>query len=163
MIDARDASTHAGLIFTPEELLMTLVAERLDRLADRMVRCGHSKLAILGRLAHADWLHERIHGMRAFPIVAYAPTPWIDEDHDGTYRGIPVVTLGDPRLPTITDTILISDDLYEDALRAEALRAMPPGVIIHRLYERLPIGCKRPERITTRGVRVGWAATAPAR
>lgn len=158
MINATDGSEHAGLIFTPDELLMALVAERLDRLADRMVRRGHSKLAVLGRFAHAAWLHERIHGMRAFPIVAYVPAPWVGEEHDGTYRGIPVVALDDPRLGALADTVLISDDLYEDALRDEALRALAPGVIIHRLYERLPIGRERPERIVTHGVTVGWAA-----
>ena len=159
MIDARDPLGHEGLAFTPEELLTALVAERLDRLADRMVRSGHSKLAVLGRFAHAAWLHEAIHGMRAFPIVAYVPAPWAEEEHDGTFRGIPVVAMDDPRLLTMADTILVSDDRYEQALRDEALRTMPPGVIIHRLYERLPIGRMRPERIVTRGVGIGWAAT----
>jgi hypothetical protein len=146
---------HPGLGFTPHELLVALVAERLDRLADRMVRRGHERLAVLGRLDHAAWLHAHIHGMRAFPIAAYVLNPWIDEADATTFRDAPVLTLKDARLPEIADTILISDDRYEDALRDEALRVMAPGVIIHRLYERLPIGRERPGRLVVRRVVTG--------
>lgn len=147
-----DHAEHAGLGFTPHELLAALVAERLDRLADRMARRGHARLAIWGSLAHAEWLHATIHGMRAFPVVAYVPNPWVDGPHADTHRGVPALTLRDPRLPEIADTVLISDDRFEEALREEALRITPPGVIIHRLYERLPIGRERPGRLVTRRV-----------
>jgi hypothetical protein len=146
---------HAALSFTPHELLIALVAERLDRLGDRMVRGGHSRLAVLGSLEHAEWLHAHVHGMRSFPIVAYVPNPWLDEAHGASFRGARVLTLSDPGLPEIADTILISDDRYEDALREEALRATPPGTIIHRLYERLPIGRERPGRLVVRRVVAG--------
>jgi len=153
---------HAGLDFTPLELLTALVAERLDRLADRMIRRGHSRLAVLGSLAHAEWLHETIHGMRAFPITAYVLNPWIDEAAGATHRGVPVISLTDPRLREVADTVLISDDRYEEALRTEALRATPPGVIVHRLYERLAIGHEPAGRVIVRKIVSGAAEPRPA-
>lgn len=131
--------SHAALEFTPAELLTALVAERLDRLADRMIARAHTRLAIFGRLEHTDWLHTHIHDLDSLPVVAYL-TP-DSTDHDTTrHRSKPVTTIDDPQLPSIADTILISDDLHEEALLAQALRWTPPGTIIFRLYERLPIG-----------------------
>ena len=157
---AGESQPHVGLGFTSHELLTALVAERLDRLADRMVGRAHSSLALLGRFDHAEWLHEHVHGMRAFPIVAYVPAPWRAERHDGRWRGKPVLDLWQPELLETADTILISDDRFERVLHQEALRVFPPGTIVHRLYERLPIGAERPERIVTRE---STPARAPAR
>ncbi len=130
---------HAGLDFSTEEILVALVSERLDRLADRMIARAHDKLAIFGRLEHADWLHHHIHALDSFPIVAYI-TPNILHALPDSHRARPVLSINDTSLPTLVDTILISDDLYEEALAAQALRWTPPGTIIYRLYERLPIG-----------------------
>jgi hypothetical protein len=138
---------HAARIFTNEELLVALVAERLDRLADRMVYRCHDRLAIFGRLAHAAWLHQNVHGMRAFPICAYLTCAGLSEpDVPHMYRGRPVKDIEGSDVTDSVDTVLISDDLHEQALHEIAEKRFPPGTIIHRLYERLPIGTRSLER-----------------
>ena len=132
---------HAASIYTPEELLCALVAERLDRLADRMVYRGLDRLAVFGRRAHVEWLHERVRGMRAFPIRAYVACPG-DEAWEAFFRDAPVLRVDDPTLPDHADAVLIADDRHEEALAIEALKRFPPGVIVHRLYERLGIGAE---------------------
>lgn len=155
---------HRGLEFTNEELLQVLVAERLDRLADRMVRRGAFRLGVYGRRAHHDWLHANIHGMRAFPIAAYidGPDNMLMHDPRATYRAVEVLAIDDHRLPMTIDAVLISDDRFEDALHEHALRMVPPGMIVHRLYDRLCIGNERPDAptIVSRRVAPGTHARA---
>ncbi|MBL0926716.1 MAG: hypothetical protein IBJ11_03565 [Phycisphaerales bacterium] len=130
---------HAALDLEPALVLNALIAERLDRLYDRMVLAGHTRLAVLARPDHLDWLLGHVHEMAAFPVAAVvrhpsAPLP------GSSFLGRPLLDLSDPSLPLAADTVLIADDLHEAALHERCLRALPPGMIIHRLYERLPIG-----------------------
>lgn len=136
----RTTYLHEAHDYTNEELLTALLAERLDRLADRMIARAHDRLAIFGRLSHTDWLHQRIPDLSGFPIVAYISPDTADLDHSPMHNQRPLLRIEDPRLASLADTILISDDRYEEALAAQALRWTPPGTIIFRLYERLAIG-----------------------
>ena len=133
---------HAGHIFTNEELLLAFVAERLDRLADRMVYRGHTRLALYGCLDHIAWIRSAIDGMSAFPITALIAGPdrqlraFDEEEVDG----LPLITIDNPRIMDHCDTVLIADDKYEEDMYRKAMRWLPPGSIVHRLYERLNIG-----------------------
>jgi hypothetical protein len=133
---------HAGMIFTNEELLMALVAERLDRLADRMVYRGCTKLALYGSAAHVEWMHENIMGLQAFPIGAYiaGPDAALTSADVMQYRDRPLVSIDHPRIADLADAVLIADDRFEDDMYQKAMRWLPPGIIVHRLYERLNIG-----------------------
>lgn len=133
---------HAARIFTSEEMLMAYVAERLDRLADRMVYKGHTRLALYGSLDHIAWLRDTIVGMSAFPITALIGGPdhqlkGLDEQQ---HHGLPLVAIDHPRLMDFADTVLIADDKYEEDMYRKAMRWLQPGIMVHRLYERLGIG-----------------------
>lgn len=138
---------HAALTLTGEDFLLALVAERIDRLQDRMIQRGHSRLGLLGRSAHSAWLYEWVRGIGQLPVVCLltceelAP---IDADHsiEGLPR-VPVIDVRSASLATAVDTILVSDDLFEAALAELARDVAPAGTIVHRLYERLPT-CHEP-------------------
>ena len=133
--------TPLGLIHTPHELLTALVAERLDRLVDRMVLRGCSRLAVLGGVNHLGWLFKNVDGARSLPLVGRIRKPgeeaMVVPPH---VPHLPVWTLTDPEVPGAVDSVLIADDAHEEALWFMALRHLPSGIIIHRLYERLIIG-----------------------
>ncbi|GAB4520733.1 MAG: hypothetical protein Tsb0013_24240 [Phycisphaerales bacterium] len=133
---------HAGHIFTNEELLMAFVAERLDRLADRMVYRGHTRLGLYGCQDHIDWLLATIDGMRAFPVTAIiaGPDRQMRSTDEATHEGLPVITIDNARIMDHCDSVLIADDRYEEDMHRKAMRWLPPGIIVHRLYERLNIG-----------------------
>lgn len=130
---------HAAGDYTAQEMLTAYVAERLDRLADRMLARGAGRLGMLGRLGHADWLSEHIAGLSSLPISAYLTPPGY-ETSVRQRGGAVVLPLEDPASSASCDAVLISDDRHESALEALALRWFPPGVIIHTIYDRLAIG-----------------------
>jgi hypothetical protein len=133
---------HAARIFTSDEMLTAYLAERLDRLADRMVYKGHTRLAIYGSIDHITWLRDAIAGMSAFPITALIAGP--DNELKGLdereHRGLPLIAIDHPRLMDFADTVLIADDKYEEDMYRKAMRWLQPGIMVHRLYERLGIG-----------------------
>ncbi len=133
--------TPRGLIHTPHELLTALVAERLDRLVDRMIHRGCSRLAILGGVGHLGWLFKNVDGARSLPLVGRIRKPGEDAVVVPPHvPHLPVWSLTDPELVASADSVLIADDAHEEALWFMALRHLPSGIIIHRLYERLIIG-----------------------
>ncbi|MEM1167414.1 MAG: hypothetical protein AAGI30_14130 [Planctomycetota bacterium] len=131
---------HAGVIFTAQELLAALVAERLELMINKLVERGLSRVALYGSAKHTDWLERHIDGMRHIPIRYYVS--WGDSRMPvGSHRnGVPVVSVGDPRLTSDIDCLLIGDDRHESKLFDLACRHLPPRIMIHRLYQRLPIG-----------------------
>lgn len=136
---------HAALSLTGEDLLLALVSERIDRLLDRMILVGHSRLGILGRRAHTRWMMQWVSGMRQLPVKTLITCAELDElegdDHDPEStgpHGLPVIDLRDPNLHHAADSILISDDLFESALYDLAKDTARPGTVVHRLYDRLP-------------------------
>lgn len=133
---------HAGMIFNTDELLAALVAERLDRLADRMVYRGHTRLGVYGSLDHVGWLMDTIDGMQAFPVTALiaGPDRPLASFDEHEYNGLPLIAIDNPRIADHVDTVLIADDKYEDDMYRKAMRWLPPGIIVHRLYERLNLG-----------------------
>ncbi|MEM1424787.1 MAG: hypothetical protein AAGH64_12405, partial [Planctomycetota bacterium] len=123
---------HAGHIFTNEEMLLAFVAERLDRLADRMVYRGHTRLALYGCLDHIAWLRSAIEGMSAFPVtalIAGPDTPIRSMDQE-TVEGLPLIAIDNPRIMEFCDTVLIADDRYEEDMHRKAMRWLPPGIIV---------------------------------
>jgi len=133
--------TPLGLIHTPHELLTALVAERLDRLVDRMIQRGCSRLAILGGVDHLGWLFKNVDGARSLPLVGRIRKPGEESAVVPPHvPHLPVWSLTDPEVLAAVDSVLIADDAHEEALWFMALRHLPSGVIIHRLYERLIIG-----------------------
>jgi hypothetical protein len=130
-----------GLIHTPHELLTALVAERLDRLVDRMVQRGSSRLGIIGGVSHLGWLFRHIDGARSLPLVGRIRKPGEETAMAPAHvPHLPVWDLTDLDLPGAVDSVLIADDVHEEALWFLTLRHLPPGIIIHRLYERLIVG-----------------------
>jgi hypothetical protein len=136
------AYRHAAEIFNADELLMALVAERLDRLADRMVYRGHTRLGVYGSMDHVDWLRSTIEGMSAFPITAFiaGPDRTVSSFDEHEHEDTPLIAIDNPRIADFVDTVLIADDKFEEDMYRKALRWLPPGIIVHRLYERLGIG-----------------------
>ncbi len=132
---------HKASIFTSEELLTALIAERLDRLADRMVYRGCQRLGVYGSKAHVEWLFSHIEGMSAFPVTCLiaGPETHITSLDEHTRDGLALRSIDHPRLPELVDAVLIADDRFEDDMYQKAMRWLPPGIIIHRLYERLNI------------------------
>lgn len=133
--------TPLGLIHTPHELLTALVAERLDRLVDRMIQRGCSRLAVLGGVNHLGWLFKNVDGARSLPLVGRIRKP--GEEALVVPPHVPhlaVWSITDPEVLGAVDSVLIADDAHEEALWFMALRHLPSGIIIHRLYERLIIG-----------------------
>ncbi len=145
--------THAAHIFTNEELLMALVAERLDRLGDRMVYRGHTRLALYGSLDHIGWLTRTIEGLKSFPLTAIiaGPDQQLRTNDEQSHNGVPVIAIDNPRITEYCDSVLIADDRYEEDMHRKAMRWLPPGIIVHRLYERLGIGRESLLRATIDG------------
>lgn len=130
-----------GLMHTPHELLTVLVAERLDRLVDRMIQRGATRLGVLGSVGHLGWLFQHVDGARSLPIAGRIRKPGEEGLACGSHvPHLPVWDLRDADLPGLVDAVLIVDDAHEEALWFLAMRHLPPGTIIHRLYERLMIG-----------------------
>ena len=130
-----------GLVHTPQELLTALIAERLDRLVDRMIQRGCSRLGVLGGVDHLGWVLQHVDGARSLPIVGRICKPGEEAAMAPAHvPHFPVWSLSDPGLPGAIDAVLVVDDAHEEALWFLALRHLPPGIIVHRLYERLMIG-----------------------
>ncbi len=137
--------THAATIFTAHEMLTAYVAERLDRLVDAMLERGHARLGIVGSAWHTAWLCEHIAGMRHLPVAAIvdpfgAACAGEGAADAGWPIDAPVLALDEPQLPSRIDTLLVSDDRHEQPLHDLALRTIEPGILVFRLYHRLPIG-----------------------
>lgn len=133
--------SHLGLVHTPQELLTALIAERLDRLVDRMIQRGCSRLGVLGGVDHIGWVLQHVDGARSLPIVGRIAKPGEETAAAPPHvPHLPVWKLADPSLQGAIDSVLILDDAHEEALWFLALRHLPPGIIVHRLYERLMIG-----------------------
>lgn len=136
---------HAATIFTAHEMLQAYLAERIERLADRMGQLGMNRLAIFGSREHSAWLQTHIGGIGQLPIVAFIDRP--DRRDEPRDIGVPVVQIDDPSLAGAIDAVLISDDRCEQALGELAMRHLPPGTIIHTLYGRMPIGDQPLDRV----------------
>jgi len=130
-----------GLVHTPHELLTALVAERLDRLVDRMIQRGATHLGVFGSVNHLGWLFRHVDGARSLPLAGRIVKPGEEGAPAPAHvPHLPAWRIDDPEVPGAVDALLIADDAHEEALWFLALRHLPPGIIIHRMYERLSIG-----------------------
>lgn len=131
---------HAASDYTAHEMLLAYIAERFETLADRMVARGLRRLGLFGGRDHAAWLATHIDAMRTLPFVAFVDRPDVS---GGTLDlGVPVYRIGDPRLVTDIDCLLIGDDRFEDDLTALAHHHLPIGTLVCGLYGRLGVGAE---------------------
>lgn len=122
---------------TSHDILVAYIAERLDRVVDRLIAIGGKGLAVAGRADHLDWLADNVHAMRTLPITACI----CPDLEPGSMLGrTPVVAMDDAAMHAATDILVIADDRFQQALYDHALRAVPPTVQLTRLYDRLPVG-----------------------
>ncbi|MGP1346546.1 MAG: hypothetical protein ACTS3F_07750 [Phycisphaerales bacterium] len=160
---------HAGSSLSAADLMIALIADRLERMVDRMMLAGDARLGLLGRVDHLKWLFAHVHGMRQMPVTAYIAPPgmaidgWTDPALAAAFpirrpAGVPDAAwydLGDPTLPDAIDAVLVCDDLYQQACVSAARGVLPPRVTIARLYDRLPIGQMTPASGGTPGAPSG--------
>lgn len=130
---------HAAHCLTHDELIAALFAERLERLAERMAHAGLTRLAVFGSHEHITWGVKHVQGITQLPVTCVVTVEG-DEWPEDRRLPIPMLAIDDPRLLELADAVLICDDRHEDALLHLARTHLPPRVMIHRLYERLPIG-----------------------
>lgn len=145
---------HAGSTLSTADLMIALIADRLERTVDRMMLSGKTCLGLLGRAEHLKWLFAHVHGMSQLPVMAYIAPPGTaitglaDPSLAAAFpakrpAGVPDAAwydLNDPTLPDAVDAVLVCDDVYQQACVDAAKRILPPKISIARLYDRLPIG-----------------------
>ena len=131
---------HTAEQFTAQELLAALVAERLEQLVNKLIDRGTFRLALLGSKQHTLWLDHNIEGMAGVPMDLYLSAADPALKPNTTFKDAPVLALDDPRVPTLIDAVLIADDKHEKPLFNLARTTLPPSIILHTLYDRLPIG-----------------------
>ena len=128
---------HAAHDYTAHDLLLAYLAERIEALAERMALTGYDSVAVFGSRDHTAWLVTNINSLNTLPITAFVDRP--DEADEPPHLRIPILRIDDPRLTTIADTVLISDDRCEADLVTLAERHAAPDTLVWPLYKRFDI------------------------